>query len=182
MHCSLIELSLWKLPPRPAPLFFRAPKVTPRRPQTLPSAFGPLLRRSLACVRREPGEEPLERAARALQPYRIEPLEAATSACASFFRAPKVTSRRPQTLPSTFGLRSLGREPLERAARLIALSLWKLPPRPAPLFFRAPKVTSRRPQALPSAFGPVLHRSLARVRREPREGASGARSPCTAAL
>ena len=26
-HCSLIELSLWKLPPRPAPLLFRAPKV-----------------------------------------------------------------------------------------------------------------------------------------------------------
>ena len=108
MHCSLIELSLWKLPPRPAPLFFRAPKVTSRRPQTLPSAFGPLLHRSLACVRRETGEEPLERAARALQ-----------------------------------------------------LSLWKLPPWPAPLFFRAPKVTSRRPQTLPSAFGLLLRRSLA---------------------
>ena len=168
VHCSLIELSLWKLPPRPAPLFFRAPKVTSRRPQTLPSAFGPLLHRSLACVKREPGEEPLERAARALQPYRIEPLEAATSACASFFRALKpfpapLAYSCIAALPASGG--SLGREPLERAARLIALSLWKLPPRPAPLFFRAPKVTSRRFKPFPA----LLHRSLACVRREPGE-------------
>ena len=164
VHCSLIELSLWKLPPWPAPLFFRAPKVTSRRPQTLPSAFGLLLHSSLACLKPFPaplphscivalptsggslGREPLERAA--LQPYRTEPLEAATSAAPLFFRAPKVTSRRPQTLPSAFGLLlhrslaclkpfpaplahscivalptsggSLGREPLERAARCTA--------------------------------------------------------------
>ena len=39
-----------------------------------------------------------------------------------------------------------------------------------------------RLQTLPSAFGLLLHRSLACVRREPGEGASGACSPCTAAL
>ena len=39
-----------------------------------------------------------------------------------------------------------------------------------------------RLQTLPSAFGLLLRRSLACVRREPGEGASGTRSPCTAAL
>ena len=39
-----------------------------------------------------------------------------------------------------------------------------------------------RLQTLPSAFGLLLHRSLACVRREPGEGASGTCSPCTAAL
>ena len=63
-----------------------------------------------------------------------------------------------------------------------SLRIWKLPPRPAPLFFRVPKATSRCPQTLPSAFGLLLHRSLACVRREPGEGASGTCSPCTAAL
>ena len=38
-----------------------------------------------------------------------------------------------------------------------------------------------RLQTLPSAFGLLLHRSLACVRREPGEGASGTCSPCTAA-
>ena len=39
-----------------------------------------------------------------------------------------------------------------------------------------------RLQTLPSAFGLLLRRSLACVRREPGEGASGTCSPCTAAL
>ena len=39
-----------------------------------------------------------------------------------------------------------------------------------------------RLQTLPSTFGLLLHRSLACVRREPGEGASGTCSPCTAAL
>ena len=39
-----------------------------------------------------------------------------------------------------------------------------------------------RLQTLPSAFGLLLQRSLACVRREPGEGASGTCSPCTAAL
>ena len=132
MHCSLIELSLWKLPPRPAPLFFRALKVTSRRPQTLPSAFGLLLHRSLAC----------------LKPF---PAPLAHSCIVA--------------LPASGG--SLGREPLEHAAR--ALQPFRIEPLEVPLFFRAPKVTSRRPQTLPSAFGPLLHRSLACVRREPGE-------------
>ena len=116
---AALELSLWKLTPRSAPLFFRAPKVTSRRLQMLPSAFGLLLHRSLACVRREPGE-------------------GASGTCS----------------PCTAALE---------------LSLWKLPPRSAPLFFRAPKVTSRRLQMLRSALGVLLHRSLACVRREPGE-------------
>ena len=44
---------------------FAPPSNPPPRLQTLPSAFGLLLHRSLACVRREPGERALERAARA---------------------------------------------------------------------------------------------------------------------
>ena len=44
---------------------YRQQACPPQRLQTLPSAFGLLLQRSLACVRREPGERALERAARA---------------------------------------------------------------------------------------------------------------------
>ena len=108
-------------------------------PSNPSSAFGLLLHRSLACVRREPGEGASESG------------EGASGTCS----------------PCTAALE---------------LSLWNLPPRPAPLFFRVPKATSRRLQTLPSAFGLYLHRSLACVRREPGEGASGTCSPCTAAL
>ena len=92
-------------------LFLYTPKVTCRRPQTLPSAPGLLLHRSLAGVRREPGKGASgtcspRTAAQApsnacwcqagawggslgnVQPVRCslrtEPLEAATSACTSF--------------------------------------------------------------------------------------------------
>ena len=145
--CSLwtaaLELSLWNLPPRPAPLFFSVPKATRQAPsrhlQTLPGTFGLgpkrtfglLLHRSL-CVRRESGE-------------------GASGTCSP-------------------------------CAAALELSLWNLPPRPAPLFFRVPKATSRRLQKLPGAFGLLLHRSIACVRRERGEGASGTCSPCTAAL
>ena len=145
--CSLwtaaLELSLWNLPPRPAPLFFSVPKAPRQAPsrhlQTLPGTFGLgpkrtfglLLRRSL-CVRRESGE-------------------GASGTCSP-------------------------------CAAALELSLWNLPPRPAPLFFRVPKATSRRLQKLPGAFGLLLRRSVACVRRERGEGASGTCSPCTAAL
>ena len=67
----------------PWPLFFRVPKVTSRRPQTLRSAFGQ---------------------ATASLSEAMQPLEAVASACTSFlYRVPKVTSRRPQTLRSAFG-------------------------------------------------------------------------------
>ena len=74
--------------------------------------------------------------------------------------------------------------------------LWPTPaPQPCPLLgswqaclfssYGLPKATLgilARLQTLPSAFGLLLRRSLACVRREPGEGASGTCSPCTAAL
>ena len=66
-----------------------------------PVAFGLLLRRSLASGG-SLGREPLERAPVHCS-LKAEPLEA-TSVCTFFFRALKVTSRRPQTLPSALGL------------------------------------------------------------------------------
>ena len=130
VHCSL-RTDLWNLPPRPAPLFFRVPKATSRRLQTLPSAFGLLLRRRLACVTGAWGGSL----------WNVQPVHCS-----------------------------------------LRTGLWNLPPRPAALFFRVPKATFRRLQTLPSAFGLLLHRSLTGIRREPREGASGTCSPCTAAL
>ena len=92
------------------------------------------------------------------------------------------------------------REPWEGASgtcslwtTALELSLWNLPPRPAPLFFSVPKATRQAPsrhlQTLPGTFGLgpkrtfglLLHRSLC-VRRGSGEGASGTCSPCTAAL
>ena len=101
---AALELSLWNLPPRPAPLFFRVPTATSRRLQTLPSAFGLLLHRSLACVRREPGEGASgtcnpRTAALGLSLWNLPPRLAPL-----LFRAPKATSRRLQKLPGAFGL------------------------------------------------------------------------------
>ena len=85
----------------------------------LRSALGLLLHRSLACVRREPGEGRLWNVQPVHWSLRAEPLEAATSL--GDVQAP---SNAPQRL---------------RCTAALELSLWKLPPRSAPLFF---KVTS----------------------------------------
>ena len=160
------------------------------RLQTLPSAFGLLLHRSLACIRREPREGALGTCS-----LRIEPPEPATSAALKPFSA---TSRpannvrhfRPPPNPfrqlagqqATLGI--LNRPNSFSAAGRPASSLRLLQ---AYLFYSygLPKTTLGilvRLQTLPSAFGLLRHRSLAYVRREPREGASRTCNPWTAAL
>ena len=303
---------------------YRQQACPPQRLQTLPSAFGLLLQRSLACVRREPGERALERAARALHGLpaplgTLHRLQTLPRGCKPFpaplaFKLPRASnpSQRlwptpasqpclrqagawgeslwndvrhrscpcssPQRLWPTPASQpclasasggSLGREPLERASQpclrqagawgeslwnvqpvhcspsafglllhrnrsLALLSAAGLPsaapanpsqrlwPTPAaqpclrqagawgespgtcsPCSYGLPKATlgilhrlqtlprgckpfpapcpPPRLQTLPSAFGLLLHRSLACVRREPGERASGTCSPCTAA-
>ena len=144
------------------------------RLQTLPSAFGLLLHRSLACVRREPGEG----ASGTCSPC--------TAALELSLWNPHLGS--PQTLKlfsaaGLLGLRLLFlwaseseiRRILERPQTL--LGSWQ-----ACLFssYGLPTATLgilARLQTLPSAFGLLLHRSLACVRREPGEGASGTVQP-----
>ena len=144
------------------------------RLQTLPSAFGLLLRRSLACVRREPGEG----ASGTCSPC--------TAALELSLWNPHLGS--PQTLKlfsaaGLLGLRLLFLRASESEIRRILdrpqtlLGSWQ-----ACLFssYGLPTATLgilARLQTLPSAFGLLLHRSLACVRREPGEGASGTVQP-----
>ena len=82
---------------------FPAPCPPPRL-QTLPSAFGLLLHRSLACVRREPGE----RAPGTCSPCTAAPAPLAYSCIATAalpsYRQQACPPQRLQTLPSAFGL------------------------------------------------------------------------------
>ena len=93
---------------------FAPPSNPPPRLQTLPSAFGLLLHRSLACVRREPGE----RASGTCSPCTAAPAPLAYSCIAGLpllflwasisdvthFAPPSNPRPRLQTLPSAFGL------------------------------------------------------------------------------
>ena len=82
---------------------FPAPCPPPRL-QTLPSAFGLLLHRSLACVRREPGE----RASGTCSPCTAAPAPLAYSCIATAalpsYRQQACPPQRLQTFPSAFGL------------------------------------------------------------------------------
>ena len=82
---------------------FPAPGPPPRL-QTLPSAFGLLLHRSLACVRRELGE----RASGTCSPCTAAPAPLAYSCIATAalpsYRQQACPPQRLQTLPSAFGL------------------------------------------------------------------------------
>ena len=83
---------------------FAPPSNPPPRLQTLPSAFGLLLHRSLACVRREPGE----RASGTCSPCTAAPAPLAYSCIATAalpsYRQQACPPQRLQTLPSAFGL------------------------------------------------------------------------------
>ena len=116
---------------------FAPPSNPPPRLQTLPSAFGLLLHRSLACASREPGE----RASGTCSPCTAAPAPLAYSCIAGLpllflwasksdvthFAPPSNPPPRLQTLPSAFGL----------------------------LLHRSLACVSREP---PSAFGLLLHR------------------------
>ena len=183
-----------------------APPLNPPRafkPFPAPLAYSCIAALPCLCVRREPGErasgtciaalpasggslgrEPLERAARALQPQRLWPTPASQpqpcpligsrpalrSACKPF-PAPLAYSCS-AALPASGG--SLGREPWNVQPVLLWASKSDVrhfapPSNPPP----------PRLQTLPSAFGLLLHRSLACVRREPGERAleRAARAP-----
>ena len=132
-----------------------------------PSAFGLLLHRnrSLASYRqqacppqrlREPGERASGNVQpRALQPQRLWPTPASQPQ-----PCPLIGSR--PALRSACG--SLGREPLERAARALQPQrLWHTPAsqaQPCPLIGSRPALRSAC-KPLPAAFGLLLHRSLA---------------------
>ena len=155
---------------------FPAPCPPPRL-QTLPSAFGLLLHRSLACVRREPGE----RASGTCSPCTAAPAPLAYSCI-----APLASSRRPASSPYLMGFQKrryafrTAFKPPQRlwptpsAACLLAYSciaglpllfLWAS--KSDVTHFAPPSNPPPRLQTLPSAFGLLLHRSLACVSREP---------------
>ena len=196
-----------------------APPLNPPRgfkPFPAPLAYSCIAALPCLCVRREPGErasgtciaalpasggslgrEPLERAARALQPQLLWPTPASQpqpcpligsrpalrSACKPF-PAPLAYSCS-AALPASGG--SLGREPWNVQPVLLWASKSDVrhfapPSNPPPRLQTLPRFCPPpRLQTLPSAFGLLLHRSLACVRREPGERASGTCSPCTAA-
>ena len=92
-------------PSNPPPRLQTLPRFCPPpRLQTLPSAFGLLLHRSLACVRREPGE----RASGTCSPCTAAPAPLAYSCIATAalpsYRQQACPPQRLQTLPSAFGL------------------------------------------------------------------------------
>ena len=115
---------------------FAPPSNPPPRLQTLPSAFGLLLHRSLACASREPGE----RASKPLQPQRLWPTPASQACLFSSYGRPKATLGAPpsnpplrlQTLRSAFK----PSPPLSAAGRPVAASLWPVRSLP-PLFLWA---------------------------------------------
>ena len=182
-----------------------APPLNPPRafkPFPAPLAYSRIAALPCLCVRREPGErasgtciaalpasggslgrEPLERAARALQPQRLWPTPASQpqpcpligsrpalrSACKPF-PAPLAYSCS-AALPASGG--SLGREPWNVQPVLLWASKSDV------RHFAPPSNPPPRLQTLPSAFGLLLHRSLACVRREPGERAleRAARAP-----
>ena len=151
-----------------------APPLNPPRgfkPSPAPLAYSCIAALPCLCVRREPGErasgtciaalpasggslgrEPLERAARALQPQRLWPTPASQPQ-----PCPLIGSR--PALRSACG--SLGREPLERAARALQPQrLWPTPasqPQPCPLIGSRP--------ALRSACGSLGREPLERAAR-----------------
>ena len=120
----------------------------PQRLQTLPSAFGLLLHRSLALF------------SAAGRP--------ASESDVMHFGPPSNPPQRLQTLPSDSCTAAL---PSSR--QLAGLPL---------LFLWASESDVRHFGPASNAFRLLLRRSLACVRREPGEGASGTCSPCTAAL
>ena len=182
-----------------------APPLNPPRafkPFPAPLAYSCIAALPCLCVRREPGErasgtciaalpasggslgrEPLERAARALQPQRLWPTPASQpqpcpligsrpalrSACKPF-PAPLAYSCS-AALPASGG--SLGREPWNVQPVLLWASKSDV------RLFAPPSNPPPRLQTLPSAFGLLLHRSLACLRREPGERAleRAARAP-----
>ena len=193
-----------------------APPLNPPRgfkPFPAPLAYSCIAALPCLCVRREPGErasgtciaalpasggslgrEPLERAARALQPQRLWPTPASQpqpcpligsrpalrSACKPF-PAPLAYSCS-AALPASGG--SLGREPWNVQPVLLWASKSDV------RHFAPPSNPPPRLQTLPSALpSPAASNpsqrlwpsSLACVRREPGERASGTCSPCTAA-
>ena len=146
------------------------------RPQTLPSAFGLLLHRSLACVRREPGEgafgtcspctAALELSLRNLPP-----------------RQPSNPSRQLAGQPATLGI-------LDRPQTVLGSwqgCLFSSPVPGLPLLFLWASESNVRHFGPPSNPSQRLWPTPAsqpclRQARKPGEGASGTCSPCTAAL
>ena len=125
---------------------FAPPSNPPPRLQTLPSAFGLLLHRSLACVRREPGERALERAARAPMGFQKNDVR--------HFAPPSNPPPRLQTLPSALPSPAASNpsqrlwptpasQPCLRQAGAWGESLWNVQP----------------VHCSPSAFGLLLHRN-----------------------
>ena len=158
---------------------FPAPCPPPRL-QTLPSAFGLLLHRSLACVRREPGE----RASGTCSPCTAAPAPLAysciaTAALPSYGSRPALRSAcKPSPAPLAYSCTAaLPSSSSRQLAGLPLLFLWAS--KSDVRHFAPPSNPPPRLQTLPSAFGLLLHRSLACVRREPGERAleRAARAP-----